>query len=156
MIAMSSLLALFSATAYSTDVIFAKQALNNMPIYIFLLIVCSLYVLLSIAIILWKRKEVVQYFTTKKNTKYVVIAVLGLLVGTMLADILMWLSIKLSKKHHLPVTVTLIHMTPVLSLLLVVLFYKVSLRWQAIAGVLLAVLGCAIMIHYTDIYQTIS
>jgi drug/metabolite transporter (DMT)-like permease len=153
MLKLSSTLALASALAYSTDVIFTKKALDKMPLYVFLMITCFIYFLIATFLLTWKGTEIKEYITDSANHASLRWALLGIIVGTMAADILMWSAIKYSSKHDLPLTSTLIHFAPVMSLLLVVFVYGVKLCWQSVVGLAIAVAGCGIMIMFSRYYD---
>lgn len=146
---LSSSLALAAAGAYSTDVIFTKMALDKMPMYVFLTIICCVYFMMFLGLMLWKGPMIKTYLTNKANLKYVMLAVLGAIVGTMTADILMWSAIKASLKEDLPLTSALIHVAPVMSLLLVLLVYNVRVCWESVFGLVIAVFGIGIMVLYS-------
>jgi hypothetical protein len=77
---------------------------------------------LLLYIYIFNNKIINNYIFDKKNSKNIFYAIIAILIGTLLADNLMWYSIKLSSKKNLPIIITLIHSVPILSLILVYLF----------------------------------
>lgn len=152
MVDLSIPLALSSAAAYSTDVVLAKLALDEMPMFMFLFILSGIYLFLGIIILVWKGREIRAFFQNKQKTQFIGVAIFGVLIGTLLADTLMWAAIQKSKKSNLPLTITLIHTTPIFSLFLVMWYYKVGINLHSILGLLLAVTGCGIMIYHGQLY----
>lgn len=147
----SLIAAIASAFAYSTDIIFPKVALDNMPMYIFLFILCCIYMVMAVILIAWKGTSIFTYLKTSSNKSYIRIAILGILVGTLAADILMWAAIKYSARGDLPLTSSLIHIGPtLLSVLIVAYIYKIGLKWQSILGIVLVVSGAGLLMLYTE------
>ena len=70
--------------------------------------------------------------------------IIAILIGTLLADNLMWYSIKLSSKKNLPIIITLIHSVPILSFIIVYLFYR------AVIGIIISVIGSSIAVFYSE------
>lgn len=110
MFTLASVLALASATAYSTDVIFTKKALDNMPMYVFLAIICCIYFALFVVLCLWKGSAIKAYVVDSANRKYILLAIMGALVGTITADVLMWSALRHTAKQNLPFTSVLVHL----------------------------------------------
>jgi drug/metabolite transporter (DMT)-like permease len=140
--------ALGASLAYSSDVIFGKLALEEMPMYLFIFILAMCYLVLAIGMFILKPKEITSYFNQKANLKPTCYAVIAIILGTVLADILMWYALKVSSRKQLPIAIALVHTAPLISLLLVFVFFKQYLNWKSIAGVILTVVGCAIAIMF--------
>lgn len=141
---------LLSSLAYSSDVLFGKLALDDMPFNIFLFLLAVCYTIFGIFIYIQNISKINNYLFSNKNRKYIFYAVIAIIVGTILADCLMWYSIKISSKKNLPIVITLIHSAPILSLLIVYLFYNVILDYRAIIGIFISVIGCCIAVYYSD------
>jgi drug/metabolite transporter (DMT)-like permease len=135
-----------SAIAYGTDAIFGKLALNDMPLEIFIFLLAVVYSFIAVGMFVIYRKSIYAYFVNNEHLPAVAWAVVAIIVGTVIADILMWKAINLSKTWQLPITVAIIHTAPIFSLVFVILYYKQSINIKAIAGICLTVIGCALMI----------
>ena len=142
--------ALLSSIAYSSDVIFGKMALEEMPMSIFVFILSFLYFILGIILYIWKRNEINDYIKKPDNYKNIFYAVIAIIIGTILADIFMWYAIKLSSRRKLPIAIALIHTAPILSLFFVYLFYGEILDYRSIMGIIISVIGCGIAIYYSN------
>ena len=142
--------ALLSSIAYSSDVIFGKMALEEMPMSIFVFILSFLYFILGIILYIWKRNEINDYIKKPDNYKNIFYAVIAIVIGTILADIFMWYAIKLSSRRKLPIAIALIHTAPILSLFFVYLFYGEILDYRSIMGIIISVIGCGIAIYYSN------
>ena len=101
-------------------------------------------------IYIFNNKIINNYIFDKKNSKNIFYAIIAILIGTLLADNLMWYSIKLSSKKNLPIIITLIHSVPILSLILVYLFYNIILDYRAVIGIIISVIGCSIAVYYSE------
>ena len=119
---------LLSSLAYSSDVLFGKIALDEMPFDVFLFLLGICYTVFSIFIYIYNYTKINKYLLDEKNRKYIYYAIFAIVIGTILADCLMWYSIKISSKMNLPIVITLIHSAPILSLILVYLCYNVRKR----------------------------
>lgn len=140
--------ALGASLAYSTDVVFGKLALDDMPMVIFTFVLSICYAVLAIGLFVWQPTKIREYVTNKKNTKTIALAILAVVTGTVIADVLMWYAVKKSPTHHLPIAIALIHTTPVISLIIVALYYKHKINWKVALGVILTVVGCMITILF--------
>lgn len=141
---------LLSSLAYSSDVLFAKLALDELPFNVFIFILVFCYFIYGIYIYIFNNKIINNYIFDKKNSKNIFYAIIAILIGTLLADNLMWYSIKLSSKKNLPIIITLIHSVPILSLILVYLFYNIILDYRAVIGIIISVIGCSIAVYYSE------
>ena len=141
--------AVLSSAAYSSDVIFGKLALDKMPTHVFIFLLSACYAALAVGMVAWRPREIASYLADASNRSSIALAVVAVVVGTMLADVLMWMAIKAASKPQLPAALALIHTTPVLSLLLVWLVYKATIDWRAACGVLLTVVGCIVTLWYS-------
>lgn len=61
----------------------------------------------------------------------------------------MWYAIKNSSLANLPLTIAIIHTAPILSLILVCMFYKECMNWKANLGIVLMVVGGCLVIFYS-------
>jgi drug/metabolite transporter (DMT)-like permease len=93
----------------------------------------------------------IDYFNNRKNTKSTWYAIGAVVIGTMIADIFLWLAIGATPKPLLALTVAIIHTVPIFSLLLLWLVFKEAMSWKAIAGIFITVLGCIITIYYGNL-----
>jgi drug/metabolite transporter (DMT)-like permease len=141
--------AILSSVAYSSDVIFAKLALDAMSTYVFVFILAVCYSILAIGMIAWRPREITLFLTDASNRSTIALAILAIVVGTMAADVLMWIAIKAANKQQLPAAMALVHTTPVIALLLVWMVYRESVDWRAACGVFLTVIGCIIALWYS-------
>ena len=135
-----------SSLFYSSDVIWAKIALDQMPIFILSII----YAILSVIIYLINPIYINNYITDKNNKKNIYYAVIAIVIGTIIADILMWYSIQKTQKKYLPIVISIIHSSPILSLILLYLVYKEKLDYRSIIGIIIAVIGTIIAVIYND------
>lgn len=140
---------LAASIAYSTDVLFAKMALDEMPMFVFIFIVAICYTILAAVMFLWKPKIIKDYLSDKSKIKPIGLAVLAVIIGTIIADFLMWYAVKSSSRAYLPLAIAIVHTAPILSLVLVCAFYKECLNWKANLGVILMVLGGCMAIFYS-------
>jgi sorbitol-specific phosphotransferase system component IIBC len=90
----------------------------------------------------FNNKIINNYIFDKKNIKNIIYAIFAIIIGTLLADNLMWYSIKISSKKKLPIIITLIHSVPILSLIL---------DYRAVIGIIISVIGCSIAVYYSEI-----
>lgn len=141
--------ALLSSLAYSSDVLWGKMALDEMPMYIFTFLLAACYAVVGVAMYMFRPGDISSYLAKAANRRFVGFAVAAIVVGTILADIFMWYAIKVSPTRTLPAVVTLVHTAPIFSLLLVYLFYKESIPWKAVVGILMAVAGCMLTVYYS-------
>jgi len=144
-----------SSVMYSSDVIFGKLALEEMPFYIFVFILSLLYAILGIILYLYNPHVINNYIKNKNNRKNIIYSIIAIILGTILADIFMWYSIKISSRKNLPITITIIHTAPILSLILVYFVYKEHIDYRAIIGIVISVIGCIIAILYSDLKKDI-
>jgi drug/metabolite transporter (DMT)-like permease len=140
---------LLAAMAYSSDVIFGKMALDSMPLFVFVAIICIMYTITGVLMLAWDHGMIVRYFAQPTNRRNIAMAMGAITVGTVLADVSAWYAYKLAKHHQLPVVGMLISIAPLMSLLLVALFYGVRFRWQVIIGMLMAVTGICIALWFS-------
>ena len=138
--------ALGASIAYSSDVLFGKLALDEMPMYIFIFILAACYTVVAICMYLYDRKTITGYIAKKQNLKHILLAVVAVVVGTIVADVLMWYAVKKSSHKHLPIANALIHTAPVFAIFLVAVFFRQYLQWKAIIGVILVIIGTIICI----------
>jgi len=146
------LFSLLSSLAYSSDVLFGKLALDEMPFEIFLFFLSICYTIFGIVIYIYNYSKINNYILQLKNRNIIYYAIFAIVVGTILADCFMWYAIKISSKISLPIVITLIHSAPILSLLIVYIYYKVSLDYRAILGIFISVIGCCIAVYYGKSY----
>jgi len=121
-----------------------------MPIFIFVFILSIIYAILSVIIYLQNPILINNYITDKNNKKNIFYAVIAIVIGTIIADILMWYSIQKTQKKYLPIVISIIHSSPILSLILLYLVYNEKLDYRSIIGIIIAVIGIIIAIIYSD------
>lgn len=138
-----------ASVAYSTDVLFGKMALDEMPMFVFIFILALCYAILAVVMIVLKPDTLKNYLIEKQNIKPIGLAVIAVILGTIVADVLMWLAVKKSSRKQLPLAIAIIHTAPILSLILVCMFYKECLNWKANLGIVLMVLGGCMAIFYS-------
>lgn len=141
--------ALMSSLAYSSDVLWGKMALDEMPMYIFTFLLAACYTVVGIVMYMFDPGAISRYMTAAANKRFIGFAIAAIVIGTILADIFMWYSIKIAPTRSLPAVVTIVHTAPIFSLLLVYLFYKESIHWKAVAGIFMAVVGCMLTVYYS-------
>lgn len=139
-----------SAFMYSTDVIFAKMALDEMPVIIFVFIISLLYALLGIGIYIYYSKKINNYILDSNNTKNITYSIIAIILGTILADLFTWYSIQKSSHINLPITIAIIHTAPIISLFFVYVTYKKNIDYRVIIGILISVIGCCIAIMFSN------
>ena len=61
--------ALAASVAYSSDVIYARMALEEMSLYMFVFILCVCYAVVGITMLIFKFKDIKSYVTNVKNNK---------------------------------------------------------------------------------------
>lgn len=66
------LASLGASLAYSTDVLFGKMALEEMPMFVFVFILALCYSVLAMTMFLLKPDVLKQYLTEKKNIKPII------------------------------------------------------------------------------------
>jgi drug/metabolite transporter (DMT)-like permease len=142
-------LALSSALAYSTDAVTGKLVLDNMPFPVFMFILSILYAMLGVVLWSCHWKSYCEYFA-KANWRIIALAIVSILIGTILADYLMWKAIHTSKNHQVALTICLIHLTPVFALIIAVGFWKHPVTLQLVIGFSLAMVGYLLMISSVD------
>lgn len=142
--------ALASSLAYSTDAVIVRSALEKMPLHVFIFVLALLYAVVAVGLWMWRGREISAYVADKRNRKTMCNALLGLVMGTIVADGLMYLAIQRSSLHDLPLTITLIHTAPVLSLLLVWAAFGAVPNWKVCTGIALTVAGSAMAIMCSD------
>jgi drug/metabolite transporter (DMT)-like permease len=96
--------------------------------------------------LIFKFKDIKSYVTNVKNNKPILLAIVSIIIGTIIADALMWYSIQVSSRKTLPIAISLVHTAPLISLLLVVLVFKETLNWKAAIGIFITVIGCVVTI----------
>lgn len=143
------LASLAASFAYSTDVLFGKMALDEMPMYLFIFVVSCCYMVLALIMFIWKPKYISNYVSERKNHKAILYAIIAIIIGTLIGDALMWYAVKTSSRAHLPLAIAVIHTAPILSLILVCMFYKECMNWKANFGIVLMVVGGCLAIFYS-------
>lgn len=144
------ILAFLATFLYSFDVIFAKLALDNMPMFMFIFIMSILYTILGFVIYINNYKYINNYFINNSNKKYIIYSIINIIFSCILADFIMFYTIKKSTKINLPIVISIIHTVPILALILVYLVYKTKLNYKSIIGIIISVIGCIIAIYYSD------
>lgn len=135
-----------AAIAYGSDAIFGKIALKDMPLTVFIFILAAVYFVMAIGMLIMYRQQLYVYFSNRKNDRAIMWALLAVVLGTVIADIMMWKAIQMSEMWQLPISVTIIHTAPIFALLFVWMFFKQFMTIKAFVGLCLAIIGCAIMI----------
>lgn len=141
--------ALASSLAYSSDVVWGKMALDEMPMYVFVFLLAACYTVVGITMLALSPRSITGYISNKKNLRFLGLAIVAIVIGTLLADVLMWYAIKVSPKRSLPAVVTLIHTAPIFSLVLVWMVYNEAIDWRAVMGIVMAVAGCILTVFYS-------
>lgn len=141
--------ALTSSILYSLDSIYGKMALDDMPMYVFIFILSFCYLAIAIGMYVYNPGLLHDYLTQKNKSKYIFYAVLAIILGTIIADIFLWYSIKLSDKAYLPFTFALVHTAPIFALIFVYFFFGNLLNWKAILGIIITVVGIMITIIFS-------
>ena len=144
------LYAILSALSNSSDVILGKLTLEKMPITIFIFILSFLYIIIGLLLYIYKSNEINKYLSNSNNYVSLLYSILAISIGTILADFLVWHSINLSNRKDLPITMSIIHLSPIFSLILVYLFYGERLHYKSILGIIISVIGCGIAIYYSN------
>ena len=103
------ILAFLATFLYSFDVIFAKLALDNMPMFMFIFIMSILYTILGFVIYINNYKYINNYFTNNNNKKYIIYSIINIIFSCILADFIMFYTIKKSLKINLPIVISIIH-----------------------------------------------
>jgi hypothetical protein len=142
--------ALLSAIAYGSDVIFGKFALDDMPFFIFMFILAFIYFLIALFMFIFNYNYIIDYFYKIKNYSSLYWSIIAIILGTIIADILMWKAIQLSNYSELSTTITLIHMAPVFGLIFIAVVYKYYLNYKALFGFFLVIVGLIIMIFNSN------
>jgi uncharacterized membrane protein len=135
-----------AAIAYGSDAIFGKIALNDMPLTVFIFILAAVYFVLAIGIYITHRPQLHAYFSNKKHHRAIMWALLAVILGTVIADIMMWKAIQMSQMWQLPISVTIIHTAPIFALVFVWIFFHQFMKIEAFVGLCLVIIGCGIMI----------
>lgn len=146
--------ALLCALAYASDAVIGKLALEEMSTYAFVFVLCVCYTVLGIGMLVYDRRRIVPYLG-RTRMRTIVLAVIAIVLGTIIADILMWYTISVSSRKNMSITISLIHTTPVFAMLLLVIFFKSRPNWKAIAGMMMTFVGCIVAIVNSD-YNAIS
>ena len=115
---------ILSALAYSTDSIFGKIALEGMPLNIYFIIVSFIYMIVGITLSIIHKNQVIEYFNNIDNYYYLKYAIIAVIIGTITGDYLMFYTIGKSTEVNLPIAITLIHLAPIFSLVLVYFYFK--------------------------------
>lgn len=136
--------ALASSFLYSTDSVLAKMALDHMPFIVFIFIVSCIYIIIAISVYILNHKVINKYFTDTSHHKYILIAIIAIIIGTIVADAFMWYAIMKSSKQNIPVTTALIHTSPIFAVILVYLVFKKKINIYAFMGIILTILGVVI------------
>jgi uncharacterized membrane protein len=140
------LAAFLSALAYSSDAIFGKLALEHMPSSVFIFILCCVYFIFGVVLFAWNKQLYFTYLSKKENSRTIVFALLAIIIGTVIADILMWKSIQLSNRAQLPITIAIIHSAPIFSIILVAIFFNKYLNLMSLFGLIIIMIGFYILI----------
>lgn len=141
---------LLSALAYSSDSIFGKIALDGIPLNIYFIIVAFIYTIFGIILAIINKKELINYFSNNSNYYYLKFAFIAVIIGTILGDYLMFYTINKSSRINLPIAISLIHLAPIFSLLLVYYFFKKKLNYKSIIGIILVFIGTLIAIYFSN------
>jgi uncharacterized membrane protein len=134
--------ALLSSFAYATDAVIAKKALDELSVDTFYFIVSAMYAVIFFVLSMYNGKKYIASIVENPSSSY--IAVAAVLIGTIFADLMMWLAIEKSSKTQLPLAIALIHSSPIIALILVTTFFGIELTWNVIVGVILLVTGTLI------------
>ncbi len=138
--------ALASSFLYSTDSVLAKIALDEMPFTVFMFIVSCMYIIIAISIYVVNRKDIHIYFTDILHHKYILIAIISIIIGTIIADALMWYALMKSTKQNIPLTTALIHTSPIFAAILVFFVFKKTINIYAFIGIIITVIGIIITV----------
>jgi len=141
---------ILSALAYSTDSIFGKIALEGMPLNIYFIIVSFIYMIVGITLSIIHKNQVIEYFNNIDNYYYLKYAIIAVIIGTITGDYLMFYTIGKSTEVNLPIAITLIHLAPIFSLVLVYFYFKKKLNWKSILGIILVFIGTLIAIYFSN------
>jgi drug/metabolite transporter (DMT)-like permease len=134
-------LAIVAAMAYGTNSVIAKHALDNMPVYIYVGLIAFMYICVTIGLLVFKGKEIYKFVGDKANHKHLAIGLAAVFVGTVFADTVVWNALKAASPQHIPIVSALINITPVFSLLIVMIAYGVKIDFTTGIGFVLLVLG---------------
>lgn len=131
-------LALGSAAANGSGIVIGKTALEQMPVDIFIFMIAFIFMVISACVYLRKPLYYNAFFSDKDHWKAIAVAIGAILVGTVLADLLLWLAIDTASKGRGPLVIALVHLAPVFSLLFSWIAFGTTLTPLATIGVILA------------------
>ncbi len=140
---------ILSALAYSSDSIFGKTALSGMPLNIYFIFVSFIYTIIGIILSIIHKNELISFLEKKNNYYYLQFAVFAIIIGTILGDYLMFYTINKATKENLPIAISLIHLAPIFSLFLVYFYFKKSIHFGSIIGIIIAFIGTLIAIYFS-------
>jgi len=69
-----------------------------MPFNVFVFLLSIIYGLLGIILYLFNSKNIHEYFSNNKNNIYIYYAIIGIIFGTILADLFMWYAFQKTAK----------------------------------------------------------
>ena len=142
---------ILSALAYSSDSIFGKIALEGMPLNLYFIFVSFIYTIIGLCLLFYHKNELVTFVKNKNNNRTIIYAIIAVVIGTILGDYLMFYTINASSERNLPIALTLIHIAPIFSIVLVYLKYKQRLSIGSIIGILITFIGVMVTIFYSDV-----
>ncbi len=139
---------LLAAICYSSDSILGKIALDGLPLNIYFIIVSFIYTIIGLILLFFNYNDFIIHLKREYNNNYPYLkyAIIAVLIGTILGDYLMFYTINKSKKVNLPIAITLIHLAPIFSVILVYLWFKKILNIKALFGIILVFIGTLITI----------
>jgi uncharacterized membrane protein len=141
--------ALGSALGYASDAVFAKLALEGLPVHAFVVLAAGLYAVLAAGIVA-THAPFYRAARTTMPPRQVAFALVSIAIGTLAADYLMWTAIRLATRAQTPAVMAVIHSAPVFAVALVALVFRKALRWQAAVGVLVTCAGVAATLYYSQ------
>jgi drug/metabolite transporter (DMT)-like permease len=143
--------AILSALAYSSDAIFGKNALLGMPLHIYFIIVSFIYTIIGIILSIIHKNELITYIHNPNNYHFLKYAIIAVIIGTILGDYLMFYTIDKSSKSNLPIAITLIHLAPIFSLILVYIYWNKKPHIGSILGIFIVFIGTIISIYFSHV-----
>lgn len=140
---------LLAALCYSSDAIFGKIALDGLPLNIYFIIVSFVYSIIGLLLFIFNYNECIYYYKKEKinNYYYLKYAIIAVIIGTILGDYLMFYTINKSKKINLPIAISLIHLAPIFSAILIYIWFKELINYKALFGIILVFIGTLITIY---------
>jgi drug/metabolite transporter (DMT)-like permease len=142
---------ILAALAYSSDTVFGKIALLGMPLHIYFIIVAFIYTIIGFILSIIYRNDLITYINNTNNQYYLKYAVIAVIIGTIMGDYLMFYTIHKSSKSNLPIAITLIHLAPIFSLILVYIYWKKKIHIGSIIGIITVFIGTIIAIYFSNI-----